>query len=85
MFFHKLKIGNVVLDNNIILAPMAGVTDLAFRKICKEQGVGLVECEMVSSRAIVYGDEKTLKMINTDGEKRPVSMQIFGNDPDMMA
>lgn len=85
MFLHKLKIGNVELDNNILLAPMAGVTDLSFRKICKEYGAGLVECEMVSSRAIVYNDEKTIKMINTDGEIRPVSMQIFGNDPDIMA
>jgi len=85
MFLNKLKIGNVELDNNLILAPMAGITDLAFRKICKECGAGLVETEMVSSRAIVYGDDKTLKMLNTEGEKRPVSMQIFGNDPDIMA
>ncbi len=80
-----MKIGNVELDNNILLAPMAGITDLPFRKLCKENGAGLVETEMVSSRAIVYNDEKTLKMINTENEKRPVSMQIFGNDPDIMA
>ena len=85
MLYHKLKIGNVELDNNILLAPMAGITDLAFRKLCKNCGAGLVECEMVSAKAIFYKDEKTLKMINTDGEKRPVSMQIFGNDPDIMA
>ena len=85
MFLHKLKIGNIELENNILLAPMAGVTDLAFRKICKEYGAGLVECEMVSSRAIVYKDEKTIKMINTDGEIKPVAMQIFGNDPEIMA
>ncbi len=84
MFVHKLKIGNVELENNILLAPMAGVTDLAFRKICKDCGAGLVECEMVSSKAIFYNDEKTLKMLNTDGEKRPISMQIFGNEPDIM-
>lgn len=85
MYLKKLKIGNVELDNNILLAPMAGITDLPFRKLCKENGAGLVETEMVSSRAIVYNDEKTLKMINTENEKRPVSMQIFGNDPDIMA
>lgn len=85
MYLKKLKIGNVELDNNILLAPMAGITDLPFRKLCKENGAGLVETEMVSSRAIVYRDDKTLKMINTENEKRPVSMQIFGNDPDIMA
>ena len=85
MYLKKLKIGNVELNNNIILAPMAGVTDLSFRKICKDCGTGLVETEMVSSKAIYYNDEKTLKMINTEGEKRPVSMQIFGNEPDIMA
>lgn len=85
MYLKKLKIGNVELDNNILLAPMAGITDLPFRKLCKENGAGLVETEMVSSRAIVYKDDKTLKMINTENEKRPVSMQIFGNDPDIMS
>lgn len=85
MFCHKLKLGELELENNLILAPMAGISDLAFRKICKENGAGLVETEMVSSRAIVYKDDKTLKMLNTSGEKRPVSMQIFGNDPKIMA
>lgn len=85
MYLKKIKIGNVELDNNILLAPMAGITDLPFRKLCKENGAGLVETEMVSSRAIVYKDDKTLKMINTEGERRPVSMQIFGNEPEIMA
>ena len=85
MFYHKLKIGNVELDNNIILAPMAGVTDLPFRKLCKECGAGLVETEMVSAKAVFYGDDKTLSMLNTSDEKRPISMQIFGNEPDVMA
>lgn len=85
MYLNKLKIGNVELNNNIILAPMAGVTDLAFRKICKNCGAGLVETEMVSAKAIYYNDEKTLKMINTEGEKHPISMQIFGNEPEIMA
>lgn len=85
MYLKKLKIGNVELNNNILLAPMAGITDLSFRKICKEYGAGLVTTEMVSSRAICYEDEKTMKMLNMDGEKRPVCIQIFGNEPDMMA
>lgn len=85
MYYNKLKIGNVELNNNIILAPMAGITDLAFRKLCKECGAGLVETEMVSAKAIYYKDEKTLKMINTEGEKRPISIQIFGNEPEIMA
>ncbi len=84
MYLKKLKLGNVELENNILLAPMAGITDLSFRKICKEYGISLVTTEMVSSRAICYQDEKTLKMINTEGEKRPVSIQIFGNEPEIM-
>lgn len=85
MYLKKLKIGNVELENNIILAPMAGITDLPFRKICKEYGnPGLVCNEMVSSKAICYKDEKTLSMIDTRNEKRPISMQIFGSDPEAM-
>lgn len=85
MYLKKLKIGNVELENNIILAPMAGVTDLPFRKICKKYGnPGLVCNEMVSSKAIVYKDEKTLAMIKNDEEKRPISMQIFGSEPLVM-
>ena len=85
MYLKKLRIGNVELDNNIILAPMAGITDLPFRKICKEYGnPGLVCNEMVSSKAIMYQDEKTLKMIETNDEKRPISMQIFGSEPEVM-
>ena len=85
MYLKKLKIGNVELENNIILAPMAGVKDLPFRKICKKYGnPGLVCNEMVSSKAIVYKDEKTLTMIKNDEEKRPISMQIFGSDPEVM-
>ena len=64
---------------------MAGITDLSFRKLCKENGCGLVETEMVSAKAIYYNDEKTLKMLNMKEEKRPVSIQIFGNDPEIMA
>ncbi len=85
MYVKKIKIGNVQLENNIILAPMAGVTDLSFRKICKTYGnPGLVCNEMVSAKAITYKDEKTLLMINNCLEERPISMQIFGNDPLIM-
>lgn len=84
MYLKKLKIGNVELENNILLAPMAGITDLAFRKVCKDNNCGLVETEMVSAKAVYYNDEKTMKMLNMEGEKRPVSIQIFGNDPEVM-
>ena len=84
MYLKKLKIGNVELENNILLAPLAGITDLAFRKVCKENNCGLVETEMVSAKAVYYNDEKTMKMLNMEGEKRPVSIQIFGNDPEVM-
>ncbi len=84
MYLKKLKIGNVELENNLILAPMAGVTDLAFRKICKEFGPGLVCTEMVSSKAIYHDDSKTKLLMNTETEKRPISMQIFGSDEETM-
>ena len=85
MYLKKLKIGDLELDNNIILAPMAGVTDLPFRIICKKYGnPGLVCNEMVSSKAICYEDFRTFEMVNTDSEKRPISMQIFGSDTKSM-
>lgn len=84
MYLKKLKIKNVELENNLILAPMAGVTDLPFRKICKQFGPGLVCTEMVSSKAIYHDDSKTKLLMNTDGEKRPISMQIFGSDEETM-
>ena len=85
MYLHELKIGNVELKNNILLAPMAGITDLPFRVICEKFNPGLVYSEMVSSKAIYYGDEKTKKLMNTEGEKRPVAIQIFGSDPEAMS
>lgn len=86
MYIKKLEIGNVKLENNVLLAPMAGITDASFRKICKKYGnPGLVYTEMASSKAIFYGDEKTDKLIKTDGEKRPIAIQIFGSDPEVMA
>ena len=84
MYLHELKIGNVELDNNILLAPMAGITDHAFRIICKEYGAGAVFTEMVSSKAIMYNDEKTKLLLNTKDEKKPVIVQIFGSDVEAM-
>ena len=82
MYLHKLKIKNIELENNIFLAPMAGITDLPFRLICKEFRPGLVFTEMISSKGIFYNDEKTIKLMNMEGEKRPVAVQIFGSDLD---
>jgi len=81
----KLKIGNVELQNNIILAPMAGLTDLPFRLICEKYNPGLVVTEMVSSKALFYNDSKTKELLKMDGEKRPISAQIFGSDVESMA
>ena len=76
----KLKIGNVELKNNIILAPMAGVTTSAYRNICLEYGAGLVCTEMISDKGLAYENAKTLKMIELKETEHPVSMQIFGSD-----
>ncbi len=85
MNLKKLKIGNIELENNLILAPMAGVTDLPFRRITKKYGnPGLVCNEMVSSKAICFQDEKTFRMLHCENEKRPISMQIFGSEPEIM-
>lgn len=85
-YLKKLKIGNVELENNLILAPMAGVTNRPFRAICKEIGnPGLVCTEMASSKAMFHNDQKTKRLLNTDGEKRPISYQIFGSDAETMA
>ena len=75
-----LKIGNVELKNNVVLAPMAGVCNSAFRRIVKEYGVGLIEAEMVSDKALVFDSEKTKKMLYMTPEERPISQQIFGSD-----
>ena len=80
----KLKIGTVTLDNNLILAPMAGVTDLPFRLLCKEQGAGLLCMEMVSAKAILYKNKNTEELLTIDPRENPVSLQIFGSDPDIM-
>lgn len=84
MYLKKIKIGNVELDNNLILAPMAGVTNLPFRIICEKFEPGMICTEMVSSKAIFYNDQKTRRLLNTEGEKRPISFQIFGSDEETM-
>lgn len=81
----KLKIGNVELDNNLILAPMAGVTDLPFRMLCKEQGCGLLYTEMVSAKAILYKNRNTRELLKVREEERPIAVQLFGSDPDIVS
>lgn len=76
------KIGNVEIKNRIVLAPMAGISNSAFRRIAKEMGVGLVVAEMVSDKAIFYGSKKTIDMLYMKEEERPISQQIFGSDKD---
>lgn len=85
MYVKKLKIGNVELKNNILLAPMAGITDLPFRLICEKYGAGLTCTEMISSKGLYYNDAKTKLLLNIEGEERPVAAQIFGNDLEAMA
>ncbi len=80
-----MKIGNVHLENNIFLAPMAGVTDRVFRIICREMGAGLVVSEMVSSKGLYYQDSKTEDLTKVDEKERPIALQIFGSDADIMA
>ncbi len=80
-----MKIGSLDLDNNIFLAPMAGVTDLPFRILCREMGAGLVFSEMVSSKGMYYNDENTKELLTVDERERPVAIQIFGSDPSIMA
>ena len=84
-YLKKLRIGNVELENNLILAPMAGVTNQPFRIICKQFGAGMVCTEMASSKAIFHNDQKTKRLLNTEGEERPISFQIFGSDEETMA
>lgn len=81
----KLKIGDVILENNVILAPMAGVTDLPFRLICKEQGAGLLCMEMVSAKAVQYHNKNTEALMEIHPDEMPVSLQLFGSEPDVMA
>lgn len=81
----KLMVGNVVLDNPLILAPMAGVTDLPFRLLCSQQGVGLIGMEMVSAKAIMYKNKNTEKLLEIHPEEGTVSLQLFGSDPEIIS
>ena len=80
-----MTIGNITLDNNIILAPMAGVSDLPFRLLCHEQGAGLVCMEMISAKAILYHNRNTESLLEIHPQEGPVSLQLFGSDPAIMA
>ncbi len=80
-----MKIGNLTFKNNVFLAPMAGVTDISFRGLCKEMGCGLVYTEMVSAKALYYGSDNTKALLRIADEEKPVAAQIFGNDPKIMA
>ena len=79
-----MKIGNVELDNKVFLSPMAGVTDLPFRLICKEQDCGMLYTEMINAKALCYDDANTKKMLKIEEEEHPVAVQIFGSDPEFM-
>lgn len=81
----NLEIGNVKLQGNVILAPMAGVTDLPFRILCKEQGADLICTEMVSAKGIMYNNKNTEDLLRIDERERPVSLQLFGSDPDIIS
>ena len=81
----QLRIGDVILENNVMLAPMAGVTDLPFRLICKEQGAGLLCMEMVSAKAVHYNNKNTEALMEIHPEEMPVSLQLFGSEPEVMA
>lgn len=84
MYIHPIKIGDVNIENNIFLAPMAGISDMPFRVLCKEKGAGLVYTEMVSSKGMFYDDTKTKKLMEINEKERPVAVQIFGSDPEIM-
>ena len=81
----RLKIGTVELENNVILGPMAGVTDLPFRLLCREQGAGLLCMEMVSAKAVFYGNRNTKELLQVNPGERPVSLQLFGSDPEVLS
>ena len=80
-----LKIGNITIDTPIVLGPMAGVTDLPFRLLCKEQGAGLVCTEMISAKALLYHNKNTQALMHIHPQERPAALQLFGNDPDTIA
>lgn len=79
------KIGNVTIENPFVLAPMAGVTDLPFRILCKEQGAGLICMEMISAKAIQFNNKNTFELMEIDEREHPISLQLFGSDPDVIS
>lgn len=81
----KLKIHDIEFDNQLVLAPMAGVTDLPFRLLCREQGAGLICMEMISAKAILYGNKNTESLMEIHQKEMPVSLQLFGSDPDIIS
>ena len=84
-YIRPITIGDVQLENNVFLAPLAGVTDLAFRILCKEQGAGLVVSEMISAKGVHYGGNGSIELARSDAQESPLSVQIFGSEPDLMA
>ncbi|WP_035779325.1 tRNA dihydrouridine synthase DusB [Butyrivibrio sp. MC2013] len=84
-YYHPFKIGDVEIPNNLVLGPMAGVTDLPFRLLCHEQGAGLVVMEMVSAKAITYHNKKTRELMAVHSDEHPVALQLFGSEPDVIA
>ena len=80
-----MKIGSVELENNVFLAPMAGVTDLPFRRMCRRYGCGMVYSEMISAKGLYYGDKKTDSLMKLDENEAPAAIQLFGSDPDIIA
>ena len=84
MFIKELEIGNVKLNNNIVLAPMAGITDRSFRMICEKFNPGLVCTEMISAKGLFHNDSKTRQLLDMHDEKRPVAVQIFSSDVESM-
>src|SRR6187549_2611039 len=80
-----MRVGSHILKNNLIVAPMAGVTDRPFRQLCKSMGAGMAVSEMISSNSLLWGSEKTRRRANHEGEVDPISVQIAGADPAMMA
>ena len=81
----NLQIGNMKLENNLILAPMAGVTDQPFRLLCREQGCGLLYTEMVSAKAILYNNKNTKELLRVESKERPIAVQLFGSDPEIVS
>ena len=81
----SVRIGNITIDNPVALGPMAGITDLPFRVLCKEQGCGLLYTAMVSAKALHFNNENTKTLMEIDRSEHPIALQLFGSDPDIIA